>query len=166
MNDAANKSTLSNPAHTALSFTTFTATDAAGRVWSTGRSAQNARVAARTRMRVEGVTGATLKALALTITSSDLASLANDALIRLRAARAALHVIRLGDGTAEHPFCPAGGVERLLSEDCVTVTEFTVNHRPFDAVSVGSAEEVAEYTAAESALQEALAALLAGAAAA
>ena len=105
-------------------------------------------------------------ALALTVTLSGLASLANDALTRLHAARAALHIIRLGDGTAERPFCPAGDIERFMSEDCVTVTEFTAQHRPFDAVAVGSAEEVAEYTAAESALQEALVTLVAGAAAA
>ncbi len=59
---------MSNPTRTAIQFTTYTAKDAKGYVWGVGRTAQDARLDARRRMNVEGVKGATMKALALTIT--------------------------------------------------------------------------------------------------
>ncbi len=60
--------TLSNPTHTAIEFTLYTATDKDGRVWGEGRSKEEARNAARSRMRVEGVAGPTMRALALDVT--------------------------------------------------------------------------------------------------
>lgn len=53
---------------TPIQFTTYTAKDAAGYAWGVGRTAQDARNDARSRMRVEGVKGATMKALALNLT--------------------------------------------------------------------------------------------------